>query len=248
MVFSDSFGEIVNNFSIIDPRYCDYDYPPGAELLDEVDFSLAFPFKDNIKTLEVYDVKSGELTGTINLAFAVEDFCFEHRDDPQCKSYDQDIDGITDLNDNCPRVYNPDQVDSDGDGVGDLCDHAPNQPSKPTGVISGRTGISYNYTSVATDPDSDRLYYWFDWGDDSNSGWLGPYRSGRNCTASHSWSSKGDYVIMVKVKDQHGIESDWSDPLSISMPKSKLYMKIPFLNFLENHLPLFPLLRQLLKI
>jgi len=35
---------------------------------------------------------------------------------------DTDNDGIIDSEDNCPNVYNPNQVDSDGDGIGDSCD------------------------------------------------------------------------------------------------------------------------------
>ena len=38
---------------------------------------------------------------------------------------DADIDGITDSEDNCPTVPNPDQADSDGDGIGDVCDNCP---------------------------------------------------------------------------------------------------------------------------
>ncbi|MEL0009680.1 MAG: thrombospondin type 3 repeat-containing protein, partial [Flammeovirgaceae bacterium] len=36
---------------------------------------------------------------------------------------DKDLDGIIDSNDNCPDVYNPDQMDSDGDGFGDKCEN-----------------------------------------------------------------------------------------------------------------------------
>ena len=35
---------------------------------------------------------------------------------------DSDGDGIPDSEDNCPTVWNPDQVDSDGDGIGDACE------------------------------------------------------------------------------------------------------------------------------
>ncbi len=43
-------------------------------------------------------------------------------------SIDADEDGITDSEDNCPNVYNPDQTDSDGDGAGDSCDDFPQDP------------------------------------------------------------------------------------------------------------------------
>jgi DNA/RNA endonuclease G (NUC1) len=38
---------------------------------------------------------------------------------------DQDGDGVTDANDNCPSTANPDQADSDSDGIGDVCDNCP---------------------------------------------------------------------------------------------------------------------------
>ena len=35
---------------------------------------------------------------------------------------DHDNDGLTDGADNCPRVANPEQIDTDGDLYGDACD------------------------------------------------------------------------------------------------------------------------------
>ena len=87
----------------------------------------------------------------------------------------------------------------------------------------------------------------FDWGDESDSGWMGPYDSGYEGRASHSWSEQGDYEIKVKAKDTNDIESEWSDPLPIKMPKNKV-INTPFLKFLENHPHMFPLLQQLLVL
>jgi hypothetical protein len=100
--------------------------------------------------------------------------------------------------------------------------YGPNKPSTPSGPGSGYTGVSYTYSSSTTDPEGQDIYYWFNWGDGTNSGWLGPYDSGSSCSASHSWSSPGTYSVKVKAKDVHGDESVWSDvkTVTISDPNS----------------------------
>jgi hypothetical protein len=94
----------------------------------------------------------------------------------------------------------------------------PTKPSRPTGSISGNINEEYTYITSTIDPDEDVLYYLFDWGDDTNSDWLGPFESGVECQASHMWTVKGNYEIKVKAKDIYGQESSWSDPLPITMP------------------------------
>jgi hypothetical protein len=134
--------------------------------------------------------------------------------------------------------------------LGDItlkANHPPEKPAKPSGSASGEAGTVYTYTSSATDPEQNQVYYLFDWGDGSDSGWIGPYNSGDDGSASHSWNEQGDYEIKVKAKDTNGIESEWSDPLPISMPKNKV-INTPFLRFLENHPHMFPLLRQFLRL
>jgi hypothetical protein len=123
-------------------------------------------------------------------------------------------------------------------------------PVKPTisGPSSGRVGRSYTYSSTTTDPESDQIYYWFDWADGTNSGWTGPYNSGETLTMSHTWTAQGSYSVKVKAKDVSGVESVWSDPLVVSMPKNKPYINTPFLKFLENHPYMFPLLQKLLGL
>jgi len=95
---------------------------------------------------------------------------------------------------------------------------APVQPNPPQGPVTGNIRMDHTYTAVTTDPDDDSVFYLFDWDDGSDSGWLGPYQSGILCNVSHQWSSIGQYDIRVKAKDAHGVQSEWSDPLPISMP------------------------------
>jgi hypothetical protein len=114
-----------------------------------------------------------------------------------------------------------------------------NAPLKPeiTGPTSGKAGNSYTYFVSTIDPDDDQIYYWINWDDGTNTGWLGPYNSGLSVSSSHIWSSEGTYSIKVKSKDSNGLESQWSDPLSISMPKLKQYniKNYPIIEFIENN-------------
>jgi len=122
----------------------------------------------------------------------------------------------------------------------------PEKSAKPSGPLSGKAEKEYTYSTSTTDPDGDQVLYKWDWGDET-SGWYGPYDSGDSATASHVWNEKGVYNIKVKAKDVHGEEGLWSYPLAISMPKNKT-INTPFLNFLENHPHLFPLLRRLIVL
>ena len=97
----------------------------------------------------------------------------------------------------------------------------PSKPDRPQGPTNGKVGVTYTYSSRSVDPDEDQIYYLFDWGDGSNSGWIGPFESGQVASASHKWSKVGFYQVKVKAKDTEGKESEWSDPLPITMPKSK---------------------------
>lgn len=97
----------------------------------------------------------------------------------------------------------------------------PEKPYTPSGPANGRTGKNYKFTTKAFDPDNDQIYLKFNWGDDTNSEWIGPYASGEEITLSHTWKEKGEYTIKVKAKDIYGYESEWSDPAVISIPKNK---------------------------
>lgn len=92
-------------------------------------------------------------------------------------------------------------------------------PDNPTidGPMSGDVGTTYDYTFVTTDPNQDNVFYFIDWGDETNSGWIGPYQSGITLTRSHMWSKQGTYIIKAKAKDTNGMESDWGT-LTVSMP------------------------------
>ena len=71
------------------------------------------------------------------------------------------------------------------------------------------------------------IYILFDWDDRNSSGWLGPYNSGEKVSVYHLWKEQGTYEIRVKAIDTRGDNSEWSDPLVVSMPKNKSITFIP---------------------
>lgn len=126
----------------------------------------------------------------------------------------------------------------------------PNVPPNPptfTGPTNGKPGNAYRYTLSATDPDSDMVYGYVDWGDSTVTEWFGPYSSGESFYASHSWSEEGTYTVKAKVRDEHGAESDWTT-LTVTMPLT-FRINTPFLHWLFELFPhAFPILRHLLKV
>jgi len=118
-------------------------------------------------------------------------------------------------------------------------------PEKPalSGETTGKINQAYMYFAITTDPNNDDIFYWFDWGDETNSGWLGPYVSGNECSAIHTWNKQGDYEIKVRAKDANGIVSDWSDTLAVSMPKTKSIRD--FNTWLFRAIQRFPILKSL---
>ena len=124
---------------------------------------------------------------------------------------------------------------------------APNKPDTPYGQIGGDINVEYTYTSTTTDIDEDQIFYWFDWGDGTNSGWVGPYDSGITGNAKHKWTTEGTYNIRVKAKDTFDAESEWSDSLSVTMPRT-VGFRLFLLQFFEHYPNMFPILKYLIGL
>lgn len=93
----------------------------------------------------------------------------------------------------------------------------PLPPAAPTGPDTGVIGNEYSFQALTTDPESDQVYYMFDWGDGTYSDWVGPFASGAPGTAAHTWDDAGTYEVKAKAKDVGGGESGWSPAHSITI-------------------------------
>lgn len=118
-----------------------------------------------------------------------------------------------------------------------------NPPTAPTitGPPRGKVGIKHNFTFQSTDPDGDYVYYYIDWGDQTNTGWIGPYASGEEITQSHTWSIKRTFNISARAKDSWGNKSDWSYHTFISpvnIQSSQQSLKSLYLKTLQQMLNL----------
>jgi len=125
----------------------------------------------------------------------------------------------------------------------DLLDSEP--PGAPiiTGETNGKKGTEYEYVFNAVDPDDDDVKYYIDW-DDGNTEWTGFNASGTDVKLKHTWSDEGTYTIKAKAKDTVGFIGPEAT-FTVSITKNKAITS-PFLNFLQNHPNLFPILQKLL--
>jgi hypothetical protein len=102
-----------------------------------------------------------------------------------------------------------------------LSNSPPNNPII-TGPANGKPNNEYFFTFGSTDPDDDNiLEYIINWGDNSiYEHYMGPFMSGEEIIANHTWTLHGTYTIKVKAVDIFGAESDWGR-LTIDMKKGK---------------------------
>jgi hypothetical protein len=125
-------------------------------------------------------------------------------------------------------------------------ENLPPDPPVISGPANGKAKQPYNYTFNATDPNNDDVSYYIDWGDNTTSGWLGPYPSGDALLQSHTWATKGSYTIKAKAKDIYGNESGWGT-FTVSMPLSYEPLQVRFFVWLFERFPhAFPILQCLL--
>ena len=133
-------------------------------------------------------------------------------------------------------------------GPGGICDallvkiasgDAPYNPDI-NGPSRGIPDEEYNYTFVTSDPNDEQVYYWIDWADGSNSGWLGPFDPDVEITRSHIWDTRGVYTIQAKAKNINGFESGYGE-LEVNIPRTRASSYYWFLDH-------FPMLERLFNI
>jgi len=125
---------------------------------------------------------------------------------------------------------------------------APDKPSTPDGPKNGMKGQEYTYSTSTFDNDGDQVYYQWDWDDGTTSDWEGPFYSAQTAESSHTWKSSGNFQIKVKSKDIHDFESDWSDPLSVNIPRSRENVRLVISRIIKQIQNTFPIFNFLLNL
>jgi len=114
-----SAGEMLNHFGIWDPRIS-----LGSEMVytDDTNFTIIFPFYDNLKTFEIKNVTTKELLVSVDLTNTLRDYCSENDYvDQECQTLDLDNDGIKDYKE--LEVHGMKWEDLNANGKKDPNDH-----------------------------------------------------------------------------------------------------------------------------
>jgi hypothetical protein len=127
-----------------------------------------------------------------------------------------------------------------------ITDNTPPEIPQMTGPAQGKPGSQYLYNLQTSDGQGQNIYYYVDWGDNTTTGWVGPYISGTQIHVTHSWAEQGNYTVKAKAKDTFDAESDWGT-INVVMPTEYKITVNGFLQQLLGMFPhLFPILRHLM--
>jgi hypothetical protein len=99
-------------------------------------------------------------------------------------------------------------------------------PSKPVGPTDGTAEVSYSYSATGASSDLGHpIQYFFDWGDETNSGWLPVGET----TASKFWVDSGTYDVRVRARcsNHDFILSTWSEALSVDIVPIQIDLQFP---------------------
>jgi len=126
-------------------------------------------------------------------------------------------------------------------------DNLPPENPSINGPSSGKTGVEQEYIVVTIDPENNNVYYFIDWGDGTDSAWVGPYESDEEVTVKHTWLEKGKYTLKVKAKDTYDSESDWTT-LEVTMPLFKISINTILAGIIARHSLFFNIFKTILKL
>ena len=117
-----------------------------------------------------------------------------------------------------------------------------NPPNPPSieGPQSGKAKQSYVYYITLTDPDIDDFLTTLEinFGEDDNDIFTFhcadlPWYNGTVLEISNTWKRTGNYEIRARVQDSNAEWSEWSDPFSVTITKTKEVKKI-YTFYLKN--------------
>jgi len=108
------------------------------------------------------------------------------------------------------------------------------------GPAGGKPDVDYDFEFTTDDAEADVIDLFVDWGDGTNTGWIGPFASGALVILNHT-HAKGEYKITAQAVDFYGNLSDIAE-LDIKRPRTKALN----FNIIEWLFERFSALKQLL--
>jgi len=95
----------------------------------------------------------------------------------------------------------------------------PVPPDNPVlgGQYAGQPCDTLSIWSVSRDANGGNLSFLYDWGDGTTDDWTAEVASGETLYRSHVYTRPGSFAAVSKARDEEGLESGWSVPLSVEV-------------------------------